>query len=173
MKKYFLLLFICLTSLCIVAQRPSNQRPPQGPPPTEHRDSHHHDSHHPDKHHHDKHHDKHHDGRHQQTPPPPPVQIATEDQLQWALRILETQSFDEKRLEIAKLCVVLCPFTVRDLGRMAETFAMESNKLDFLKFAYRYCPDPENYPRLRDVLRFRSDFDTLMDTVDPTYRRPF
>lgn len=171
MKKYLLLVLICLTSLGVMAQHPSNQRPPQGPPPSAQHD-HHHDGHH-DSHHHDHHHDAHHDSHHHHpTPPPPaPVVTATAEQLQLALQVLDKQSYDDKRMEVAKLCVVLCPFTVRDLGRMAGRFTMEDRKVDFLIFAHKYCPDRENYYLLRDVLRYRSDYDKLMEAVDPNYRR--
>lgn len=163
-------MMICLTSLGVMAQHPSNQRPPQGPPPTTQ-----HDSHHDDNHHHDGHHDgHHHHHHHHQTPPPPapaPVKVATPEQLQWALQVLDKQSYDDKRMEVAKLCVVLCPFPVKDLARMVDRFTMEDNKVKFLTFAHHYCPDPENYYRLRDALRYRSDYDKLMEAVDPHYHR--
>ena len=156
MKKYLLLVLICLTSLGVMAQRTSNQRPPQGPPPSAQ---------------HDHHHDGHHDSHHHHPTPPAPVVTATAEQLQLALQVLDKQSYDDKRMEVAKLCVVLCPFTVRDLGRMAGRFTMEDRKVDFLIFAHKYCPDRENYYLLRDVLRYRSDYDKLMEAVDPNYRR--
>ena len=174
MKKFLLLVMISLTSLGVMAQHPSNQRPPQGPPPTEHHD--HHDQHHNGHHdqHHNGHHDQHYNQHHQQTPPPPaPVMGATAEQLQMALQVLNKQSYDDKRMEVARLCVVLCPFQVRDLARMASCFTMEDRKVDFLIYAYKYCPDKENYYRLREVLRYRSDYDRLMETVDPQYRRPY
>lgn len=157
MKKYAFLLMACLASLGVVAQHHGSTPPPQ---------STHYDQHH-DPHHH--HNDPHH---HQPTPPPAP-RVANDEQVRWALQVLNKQSYDDKRMEVARLCVVLCPFPVRDLSRMASCFTMEDRKVDFLKFAYRYCPDPENYYRLRDVLRYRSDYDKLMESVDPHYRRPY
>lgn len=143
MKKYLFMVLICLTSVGVMAQH------------------HHHDSHHnpPPAHHHDHHHDQ-----------APVVQYANAEQLQLALQVLDKQSYDDKRMEVAKLCVVLCPFPVRDLARMASRFTMEDSKVNFLIFAHRYCPDRENYFMLRDCLRFRSDYDRLMETVTPGYR---
>lgn len=87
------------------------------------------------------------------------------------MQVIEKQSYDDKRMEVAKLCVVLCPFPVRDLAKMADCFTMEDRKVDFLIFAHPYCPDKENYYQLRDVLRYRSDYDKLMERVQPGYRR--
>ena len=177
---------ICLTSLGLMAQY---NRPTQTPPPPaqgqydQHHD-HNHDTHHgnqPGHHnpnqpgHHNPNQPGHNPGHHQPTPPPPapaPVYMANAEQLQRALQVIEKQSYDDKRMEIAKLCVVLCPFPVRDLAKMANCFTMEDRKVDFLIFAHPYCPDKENYYMLRDALRYRSDYDKLMERTQPGYRRP-
>lgn len=184
MKKYAFLLMACLVSVSLAAQNTTSQssttteksqqaskapRRPGDPgynDPYHHGDAHYGDHHHGDPHYNDPHH-------HQPTPPPPAPRVANDEQVRWALQVLNKQSYDDKRMEVARLCVVLCPFPVRDLSRMAGCFTMEDRKVDFLKFAYRYCPDPENYYRLRDVLRYRSDYDKLMESVDPHYRRPY
>lgn len=153
MKKYLFIVLICLTSVGVMAQH-------------HHQDNHHHDHYteqHHDSHHHDQHHGEHH-------PAPAPVQYATVEQVNFAVQMVEKQSYDDKRMEVAKLCVVLCPFTVRDLARMANCFTMEDNKVKFLIFAHHYCPDRENYYMFRDVLRYRSDYDRLMNTVEPGKR---
>lgn len=164
MKKYAFLLMACLVSVSFAAQNTTSHssttteksqqasKAPRRPGDSGYNDPHH----------------------HQPTPPPPPApRVANDEQVRWALQVLNKQSYDDKRMEVARLCVVLCPFPVRDLSRMAGCFTMEDRKVDFLKFAYRYCPDPENYYRLRDVLRYRSDYDKLMESVDPHYRRPY
>ena len=186
MKRFIILMAICLTSLGLMAQY---NRPTQTPPPPaqgqydQHHD-HNHDTHHgnqPGHHnpnqpgHHNPNQPGHNPGHHQPTPPPPapaPVYMANAEQLQRALQVIEKQSYDDKRMEIAKLCVVLCPFPVRDLAKMANCFTMEDRKVDFLIFAHAYCPDKENYYMLRDVLRYRSDYDKLMERTQPGYRRP-
>ena len=184
MKKYAFLLMACLVSVSLAAQNTTSQssttteksqqasKAPRRPGDPGYNDPYHHgDAHYGDHHHHgDPHYnDPHH---HHPTPPPAP-RVANDEQVRWALQVLNKQSYDDKRMEVARLCVVLCPFPVHDLSRMAGCFTMEDRKVDFLKFAYRYCPDPENYYRLRDVLRYRSDYDKLMESVDPHYRRPY
>lgn len=118
------------------------------------------------QHYHD-HHGSHHDNR----PPRPHIECATHEQMAMTMRVLDQQSFDDKKLEIAKLCVTLGHFCVDDLARMAASFSFEENRLSFLIYAYDYCPDPQNYYSFRDSFSFRSNFDTLMDTVQPKHKR--
>ena len=116
------------------------------------------------QHHHDRHGDRGHGGRHH-------IECATREQMAMTMQVLEQQSFDDKRLEICKLCVTLGHFCTEDLARMAAKFSFDDNRLQFLIYAYDYCEDPENYYALRDAFTFRSNFDTLMETVLPGYRR--
>lgn len=160
---------ICMTSLGLMAQYHHNTQTP--PPPQGQYDHHHNDPHRGNQPGQPGHHGSQ-PGHHQPTPPPPAPVVANAEQLQWALQVIQKQSYDDKRMEIAKLCVVLCPFQVRDLARMADCFTMEDRKVDFLIFAHHYCPDKENYPMLRGTLRYQSDYDKLMERVYPGYRRP-
>ena len=52
-----------------------------------------------------------------------------------ALNTLQNLSFDDKKLDIAKLCVVLGHFCVDDLARLAQVFSFDDNRLTFLIFA--------------------------------------
>ena len=99
------------------------------------------------------------------------VECATNQQMQMTLQVLDQQSFDDKKLEIAKLCVTLGHFCTNDLARMAAKFTFDDNRLAFLTYAYDFCEDPEYYYTLRDVFTFSSNFDSLMETVMPGYRR--
>ena len=83
------------------------------------------------------------------------------------MQTMKNQSMDDKKLEIAKLCVVLGTFCTDDLARMAKVFSFDDNRLDFLIYAHLYCSDPERYPTLRDVFTFNSNFDKLLDAVYP------
>ena len=99
------------------------------------------------------------------------IECATGEQLNMTMQVLENQSFDDKRLEVAKLCVTLGHFCVEDLARMAAVFSFDDSRTKFLIYAYDFSEDPQNYHRLRDVFSFRSNFDTMMETVMPGYRR--
>jgi len=98
------------------------------------------------------------------------IECATREQMNMAMHVMSQQSFDDKKLEIAKLCVVLGHFCVEDLARLAGTFSFDDSRLTFLIFAYDYCENPQDYYALRDVFTFRSNFDTLMDTVHHGHR---
>lgn len=92
---------------------------------------------------------------------------ATSEQMHMVMKTLEKQSFDDNRLEIAELCVTLGQFCVSDLERMCKVFSFDDKRLEFLRFAYSYCTDPENYPMLRDAFTFSSNYDKLMDYIYP------
>ena len=117
-------------------------------------------------------HGVHHEGpeRHEHRRPPI-IECATPEQMQMVLQTLDNQSFDDKKLEIVKLCVTLGRFCTDDLARMAEKFSFDDNRKVFLIYAYSFCEDPQNYYALKDVFSFRSNFDEMMEKVMPAYRR--
>lgn len=118
-------------------------------------------------HHHDQRHDPRHEHGHvhHHAPEPPQIICATPKQLSITLQVLEKQSFDDKKLEIAQLAVTLGHFCVYDLARMAQLFSFDENRLAFLQYAHAYCQDPQNYPALRDVFKFQSNYDELIRSI--------
>lgn len=86
------------------------------------------------------------------------------------LQVVGNQSFDDKKLEIAKLAVTLGHFCTDDLARVAQLFSFDDNRLTFLLYAHTYCEDPQNYPILRDAFAFQSNYDKLMQTLYPGRR---
>ena len=99
------------------------------------------------------------------------IECATHEQMQMTLKVMGDQSFDDKKLEIAKLCVTLGRFCTDDLARMAALFSFDDNRLKFLQYAYPYCQDPQNYYSLRESFSFKSNFDTMMESLHPGYKR--
>ena len=87
------------------------------------------------------------------------------------MEVLGGQSFDDKKLEIAKLCVTIGYFCTADMAQMAKVFSFDDRRLEFLKYAYAYCLDKENYPMLRDSFSFQSNFDALLDYIYPSMRK--
>lgn len=98
------------------------------------------------------------------------IVCATQDQLSMTLQVVGNQSFDDKKLEIAKLAVTLGHFCTDDLARVAQLFSFDDNRLTFLLYAHAYCEDPQNYPFLREVFDFQSNYDKLMQTLYPSRR---
>ena len=93
------------------------------------------------------------------------IECAAPNQLRMSLEAIENQAFDDKKLEIAELCVTLGHFCTSDLERMARLFSFDANRKKFLTYAYRYVDDPQNYYSLRDVFEFRTNFDEMMDSL--------
>ena len=141
MKKILLLSMAALMSVGLMAQPP-----------------HHHDSRHDPGHGHDHGHRSH------------QVFCATPEQLSMTLQVVGQQSFDDKKLEIAKLAVTLGHFCTDDLSRVAALFSFDDNRLTFLLYAHAYCEDPQNYPILRDVFTFQSNYDELIRTLYPGHQ---
>lgn len=86
------------------------------------------------------------------------------------IQVVGQQSFDDKKLEIAKLAVTLGHFCTDDLARLASLFAFDDSRLTFLLYAHAYCEDPQNYPTLRDVFAFQSNYEELIRTLYPPRR---
>ena len=98
------------------------------------------------------------------------IVCATPEQLSMTLQVVGKQSFDDKKLEIAKLAVTLGHFCTDDLARVAQLFSFDDNRLAFLIYAHAFCEDPQNYPALRDVFSFQSNYDELIRTLYPSRR---
>ncbi|MBO6074494.1 MAG: DUF4476 domain-containing protein [Paludibacteraceae bacterium] len=113
---------------------------------------------------HHPHHDRH--DHH----PQPVVYCATPEQVAMTQQVMTDMSFDDKKLQVAKLAVCLAPFCARDLAQLASVFSFDESRLAFLQFAYPYCSDPEHYPFLRDVFSFSSNYDKLMQSIHPSHR---
>lgn len=136
-NRVFILLAVAMLAGSVMAQGRHNDRPR-----------------HNDKHHH------------------PPVEhryndCATREQMRVVMDALNAQSFDDKKLEIANLCVTIGHFCTDDLAQMATVFSFDDRRLAFLKYAYPYCMDKENYPGLRDSFTFKSNYDALIDFIYP------
>ena len=143
MKKIFIFCLTALMSLGMMAQ-----------PPRHHGHGHEHE----------------HGPAHSQGHAPRPVLCATPDQLSMTIQVIGNQSFDDKKLEIAKLAVTLGHFCTDDLARIASLLSFDDSRLAFLLYAHDYCEDPQNYPSLRDVFTFQSNYDELIRTLYPRRR---
>jgi hypothetical protein len=71
------------------------------------------------------------------------------------------QPFESRRLAIAKEIVSKNCFTSRQIRHLAALFDFESSKLEFLKFAYSYTYDIDNYFIVMDVLDFNDSIKKL------------
>lgn len=90
----------------------------------------------------------------------------TEEQVDSMVVRLKGQSFDSDRLALAKVIVAsAATLTAEQIARLARVIDFSNSQVDFLKYAYSYCVDKENYYRTVDVLTFSSDKKKVLDYI--------
>lgn len=90
--------------------------------------------------------------------------MATKD-FSSALNTVKDQGFEETKLKTAKQIASANCLSVDQVIQIANTFGFEESKLDFAKFAYDYCTEPNNYFKLNGIFSFSSNVDDLSDYV--------
>ena len=83
-----------------------------------------------------------------------------------SLSIIEKESFDNSKLSTAKQVASNNPLCVTQIMQICRLFSFEQTKLDFAKYAYRFCVDQNNYFILNDVFSFDSSKDELRKFID-------
>lgn len=78
------------------------------------------------------------------------------------IKALKNETFDSTREKLAKMIVCGSLLTSRQIADMAKTFSFESNKSNFLEYAYRFCADPQNYVIAVETLKYSSDRNNLL-----------
>lgn len=82
-----------------------------------------------------------------------------------AVRIISEENFDSKRLVTAQRIIDANPMSTRQIAGICKLFSFESNRLEFAKYAYRHCVDPNNYFLLDDVFTFESSKKELYEFI--------
>lgn len=82
-----------------------------------------------------------------------------------AVRIISEENFDSKRLAAAKRIVAVNPMSTHQIAGICKLFNFESNRLEFAKYAYRHCVDPNKYFFLDDVFAFEASKKELYDFI--------
>ena len=83
---------------------------------------------------------------------------ANSEQVRQIINVLKQTSFDDKKLEIAKLCVSLRPMMMEDIASVAKLFSFDDRRLDFLEYAMENCPDAQRYTILERTFSFSSNY---------------
>ena len=87
-----------------------------------------------------------------------------------AVRIINNETFDEKRLDAAKRIITANPMSTRQIVGICKLFTFEANKLDFAKYAYHRCVDPNKSFLLDEVFTFRSSKEELFEYIQKVQR---
>lgn len=86
--------------------------------------------------------------------------------------LLKRTSFDDQRLEIAKVILALRPMTAKDIASCVKCFTFASGKKSFAMYAFAFCVDKENAETIEKALTYRSDRDEFRRMV-MQYEREF
>ena len=82
------------------------------------------------------------------------------------IRSFDRERFDSNRLKMADMIFSTDGFmTTAQITRVAETFDYDSNRIKFLKNAYRNCVDPYNYYMVLRTLDYSSSREKIINYV--------
>lgn len=78
-----------------------------------------------------------------------------------AVRVINDENFDERRLKVAKQIVATNPMSAKQIAQVCTLFSFEANRLDFAKYAYHHCVDKNRYFVIYGVFNFEASKDEL------------
>lgn len=82
-----------------------------------------------------------------------------------ALQTIRNQGFDESRLKTAKQIAQNNCLNTNQIVEICKIFGFEETRLDFAKFAFDACVEPQNYFKVNNVFSFSSSADELNDFI--------
>jgi hypothetical protein len=83
------------------------------------------------------------------------------DRFYVSLNILRSSSFDSDRLILAKNIASNNGLSSWQIREMLMVFSFESSRVEFAKYAYSSCVDPENYYQIQDAFQFSSSISEI------------
>ena len=93
---------------------------------------------------------------------PAPV---NDDELNSMAARMQAQSFDSDRLALGKVLVTSSSLTAAQIAYLARTLDYSQSQVEFLKYAYAYCSDKNNYSTTVDILTYRADRQKVLDYI--------
>lgn len=82
-----------------------------------------------------------------------------------ALNTIKGQGFDETRLKTAQQIAGSNCLNAMQISQICQVFGFEETKLDFAKFAFDRCTEPNNYFKVNNVFSFSSSSDELNEYI--------
>lgn len=82
-----------------------------------------------------------------------------------ALNTIKNGSFDETMLKTAEQVASGNCLSADQISEVCNAFGFEKTKLDFAKFAYKHCTEPNNYFKVNNVFGFSSSVDELNNYI--------
>lgn len=97
----------------------------------------------------------------------PEPAVASDQWVNEMVALLNQQDFDSEKLTTAKgLLTNGMLLTTNQIVSIVKTLDFSTSQVDFLKAAYPYCSDPENYERALAILTFSSDRQTVRKYIN-------
>lgn len=108
--------------------------------------------------------------------PPPPLpqepRYCSESDMSVIISTISQEPFDDTRLKYLKIVTVAKqPFLVDQIKRIAEKFTFDTRRIEYIKYAYNYCFDIDNYFTLTDLFVHRSDKEKLLKFIQENQRK--
>lgn len=82
-----------------------------------------------------------------------------------AMSSIRSTSFSDSQLKTAKQVATSNCLSTSQIVQICRIFSFEETKLDFAKFAYDHCTDPNNYFKVNEVFSFSSSSDDLNNYI--------
>lgn len=89
--------------------------------------------------------------------------IMTDRAFRQALVSIQRESFDNDKIRLARLLVSRNNMTTAQIRTIAQLFGFDSSKLEFTKYAYASCIDPQHYYQIGRIFSFSSSRRELYD----------
>jgi len=80
---------------------------------------------------------------------------------------LESQPSDELKINLAKQIISNICMSVDQIQEVTSSFSSEDSKMEFVKFAYEYAYDKENYSNLVEIFSEPSNQEDFNNTFSP------
>ena len=82
-----------------------------------------------------------------------------------AITSIENKTFGDSKLALAKQIAKSNCLTSNQILRITNLFSFEDDKLEFAKFAYTLCFNPENYWKVNDAFDYESSIEELDEYI--------
>jgi len=87
-----------------------------------------------------------------------------------ALASIKSKTFSDSKLTLAKQITKGNCLTSAQIAQITSLFDFEDSKLEYSKFAYSYCFNPENYWKVNNSFEFESTIEELNEHIE-SFRR--
>lgn len=96
---------------------------------------------------------------------PPPAMGMSQYEFGEVKAMIEKESFDSSRLTLAKQVVAGNLMTASQITEICQIFSFENNALEFAKYAYSYCIDPNRYYLVNQAFKYESSKRELNELI--------